>query len=157
MLVRVDLEGNPIAESQFAPSSERLLHCAVYRGRPNVEAVIHSHAQKATILGLAGLPFLPISTEAAFIGEIPRVPFSMPGTRELADAVGLAAKDSPAVILQNHGLIVAGSSLRHAIDITLIIEQTAEKLITCYMLNKTPPVLPDEIVATLKNLGEMIA
>ena len=91
------------------------------------------------------------------IGEIPRVPFSMPGTRELADAVGLAAKDSPAVILQNHGLIVAGSSLRHAIDITLIIEQTAEKLITCYMLNKTPPVLPDEIVATLKNLGEMIA
>ena len=157
MLVRVDLEGNPIDDSHYAPSSERKLHCAMYRHRPEVIAVIHTHAPKATILGLTGLPFLPISTEAAFIGEIPRVPFIMPGTDELADAVGAAAKDSPAVILQNHGLIVAGTSLRDALDITLIIEQTADKLIACHMLNKIPPVLPDEIVATLKSLGQMIA
>ncbi len=157
MLVRVDLEGNPIGDSHYAPSSERMLHCAIYRNKPEVIAVIHSHAPKATILGLAGLPFLPISTEAAFIGEIPRVPFIMPGTRELADAVGAAAKDACAVILQNHGLIVAGTSLRHALDMTLTIEQTADKLIACHMLNKIPPVLPDEIVTGLRSLGEMIA
>ena len=157
MLVRVDLEGNPMGDSPYAPSSERMLHCTVYRNSPNVGAVIHSHAPKATILGLAGLPFLPISTEAAFIGEIPRVPFIMPGTVELADAVGAAAKDAPAVIMQNHGLIVGGQNLRHAIDMTLIIEQTADKLIACHMLGKPPPVLPDEIVTTLKNLGEMVA
>ena len=148
MLVRVDLEGNPMGDSPYAPSSERMIHCAVYRNSPNVGAVIHSHAPKATILGLAGLPFLPISTEAAFIGEIPRVPFIMPGTVELADAV---------VIMQNHGLIVGGQNLRHAMDMTLIIEQTADNLIACHMLGKTPPVLPDEIVTTLKNLGEMVA
>jgi L-ribulose-5-phosphate 4-epimerase len=157
MLVRVDLEGNPIGASPYAPSSERMLHCAVYRNNPDVGAVIHSHAPKATTLGLAGLPFLPISTEAAFIGEIPRLPFIMPGTGELADAVGAAAKNAPAVILQNHGLIVGGTNLRHAIDITLIIELTADKLIACHMLNKIPPVLPDEIVASLRGLGEMIA
>jgi autoinducer 2 (AI-2) kinase len=157
MLVRVDLEGNPMGDSPYAPSSERMLHCAVYRNSPNVGAVIHSHAPKATILGLAGLPFLPISTEAAFIGEIPRVPFIMPGTVELADAVGAAARDAPAVIMQNHGLIVGGQNLRHAMDMTLIIEQTADNLIACHMLGKTPPVLPDEIVTTLKNLGEMVA
>jgi L-ribulose-5-phosphate 4-epimerase len=157
MLVRVDLEGNPIGDFPYAPSSERMLHCAVYRNNPSVGAVIHSHAPKATTLGLAGLPFLPISTEAAFIGEIPRVPFVMPGTIELADAVGAASKNAPAVIMQNHGLIVGGSNLRHAIDITLIIEQTADKLIACHMLNKIPPVLPDEIVASLRGLGEIIA
>jgi L-ribulose-5-phosphate 4-epimerase len=156
MLVRVDLEGNPIGDSPYAPSSERMLHCAVYRNNPSVGAVIHSHAPKATTLGLAGLPFLPISTEAAFIGEIPRVPFIMPGTIELADAVGAAAKNAPAVIMQNHGLIVGGSNLRHAIDITLIIEQTADKLIACQALGKTPPVLPDEIVAALRSLGEIV-
>ena len=156
MLVRVDLEGNPIGDSPYAPSSERMLHCAVYRNNPSVGAVIHSHAPKSTTLGLAGLPFLPISTEAAFIGEIPRVPFIMPGTIELADAVGVAAKNAPAVIMQNHGLIVGGSNLRHAIDITLIIEQTADKLIACQALGKTPPILPDEIVAALKGLGEII-
>ena len=156
MLVRVDLNGNPIGDSRYAPSSERVLHCAVYRNNPSVGAVIHSHAPKATILGLAGLPFLPISTEAAFIGEIPRVPFIMPGTIELADAVGAAAKDALAVIMQNHGLIVGGQNLRHASDLTLIIEQTADKLIACHMLGKTPPVLPEEIVTALKNLGEMV-
>jgi L-ribulose-5-phosphate 4-epimerase len=156
MLVRVDLEGNAIGDSPYAPSSERMLHCAMYRSNSSVGAVIHSHAPKATILGLTGLPFLPISTEAAFIGEIPRVPFIMPGTVELADAVGAAAKDACAVIMQNHGLIVGGPNLRHATDLTLIIEQTADKLIACHMLGKTPPVLPAEIVSTLRSLGEMV-
>jgi L-ribulose-5-phosphate 4-epimerase len=157
MLVRLDLEGNPIGGSAHAPSSERMLHCAVYRSNPNVGAVIHSHAPKATTLGLAGLPFLPISTEAAFIGEIPRVPFIMPGTMELADAVGAAIKNAPAVIMQNHGLIVSGPSLRHTIDMTLIIEQTADKLIACHALGKIPPVLPDDIVTMLRSFGEMVA
>jgi autoinducer 2 (AI-2) kinase len=156
MLVRVDLEGNPIGDSAHAPSSERMLHCAVYRSNPNVGAVIHSHAPKATTLGLAGLPFLPISTEAAFIGEIPRVPFIMPGTVELADAVGAAIKNAPAVIMQNHGLIVGGENLRHTIDMTLIIEQTADKLIACHTLGKTPPVLPEEIIVAIRSLGQLI-
>jgi autoinducer 2 (AI-2) kinase len=155
-LVCIDLDGNPIHDSAYAPSSERMLHCAMYRNNPNVGAVIHSHAPRATILGLAGLPFLPISTEAACIGELPRVPFIMPGTVELAKAVAAAASNAPAVIMQNHGLIVGGPNLRHAIDITLIIEQTAEKLIACHALGKTPPVLPDEIVATLRSLGEIV-
>jgi len=157
MLVRIDLEGDPIGDFPYAPSSERLLHCAVYRNNPKVGAVIHSHAPKATILGLAGLPFLPISTEAAFIGEIPRVPFIMPGTGELADAVGAAAKDASAVIMQNHGLIVAGPNLRHTMDMTFIIERTADNLITCHALGKTPSVLPDEIVTAVRSLGLMIA
>jgi autoinducer 2 (AI-2) kinase len=157
MLVRIDLEGNPIADSPQAPSSERMMHCAVYRNNPNVGAVIHSHAPKTTLLGLADIPFLPISTEAAYIGDIPRIPFIMPGTAELADAVGAAVKDAPAVILQNHGLIVGGPDLRQTIDMTLLIEQTANTLIACHMMGKTPPVLPDEVVAMLRSLGGMIA
>jgi len=58
--------------------------------------------------------------------------------------------------MQNHGLIVGGPSLRHTIDMTLIIEQTAEKLIVCHTLGKTPPVLPDEIITALRSLGQMI-
>jgi sugar (pentulose or hexulose) kinase/phosphoglycerate dehydrogenase-like enzyme/ribulose-5-phosphate 4-epimerase/fuculose-1-phosphate aldolase/putative sterol carrier protein len=157
MLVRIDLDGNPIGDFPYTPSSERMLHCAIYRNNSKVGAVIHSHAPKATILGLTGLPFLPISTEAAFIGEIPRVPFIMPGTVELADAVAAAARDANAVIMQNHGLIVGGSNLRRTIDMTFIIEETAEKLIVCHMLGKIPPGLPDEIVTAVRNLGYMIA
>jgi autoinducer 2 (AI-2) kinase len=157
MLVQIDLDGNPIGDSSHAPSSERMLHCAVYRSNPNIGAVIHSHAPKAMLLGLMDIPFLPISTEAAYIGEIPRIPFIMPGTVELADAVGAVAKEAPAVILQNHGLIVGGPDLRQTIDMTVIVEQTADKLIACQMMGKTPPVLPDEVVAMLRSLGGMVA
>jgi autoinducer 2 (AI-2) kinase len=157
MLVRVDLEGNPVDDTGYAPSSERMIHCAIYRQNPNVQAVIHSHAPKATTLALAELPFLPISTEAAFIGELPRVPFIMPGTPDLADAVARAVKDAPAALLQNHGLIVGAGSLRHAADMTMIIESTCEKILACYAVGKPPPVLPPDLVTALRSLDMMLA
>ena len=109
------------------------------------------------ILANTDLPFLPISTEAAFLGEIPRLPFIMPGTTELADAVGKAAQDSHAVLLKNHGLLVAGMSLRKAADMAEVVERTAEIILGCYAVGKEPPVLPDDVVAQLREMGEMMA
>ena len=59
--------------------------------------------------------------------------------------------------MQNHGLIVAGGSLRRAADMTLIIEQTAEMIVTCRKLGKKPPVLPKETVDMLRELGDLRA
>ncbi len=157
LFVRVGLDGEPLDPTSLAPSSERLMHCTILRDRPDVNAVIHSHAPRAIILGMAGLPFLPISTEAAFFGEIPRVPFQMPGTEELAEEAVAAMGDKPAVMLVNHGLLVAGSSIRRAMDLTEIVEQTADALIECHKLGIEPPVLPDEVVEMLRSLGELIA
>jgi len=100
---------------------------------------------------------LPISTEAAFFGEIPRVEFRMPGTEELAEAVAAVIGNGAAVMLLNHGLLVAGSSLRRAVDLTHIVEETSMAILDCHAVGRAPPVLPDDVLEMLRELGELIA
>jgi autoinducer 2 (AI-2) kinase len=157
VLVRIDLEGRSLDAGSRSPSSEWDMHCAVLKARPEVKAVIHAHAPNATILANSGLPFLPISTEAAFFGDIPRVPFIMPGTPALADAVANAMADGWAVLMVNHGILVAGRSLRRAADMVEIVERSAEIILGCYAVGKTPPTLPEEIVKQLREMGDLVA
>ncbi|MCP4908335.1 MAG: cytochrome P450, partial [bacterium] len=156
-LVRIDLDGRSVDAEAASASSERLMHCAAFRARKEATAVIHAHAPQATILANSGLPFLPVSSEAAFFDELPRIPFVMPGTQDLADAIAEALRDSWAVLMVNHGLLVAGRSLRRAADMVEIIERSSEIILGCYAVGKEPPVLPAEIVATLRKKGDFVA
>jgi len=157
MMVAVDLDGNAADPDAAAPSSERLLHCGIYRARPDVQAVIHAHAAYATILGMSGIPFAPVTTEAAFFGDIPRVPFIMPGSEELAAAARDALGDGSAVLLQNHGLVVAASSLRQAANSAEVIERVSHLIWGCHVAGAPAPTLPGDVLATLREIGRMMA
>ena len=157
VLVRIGMNGRALDPDSRSPSSEALMHTAVYRARPEVQAVVHCHAPNATILANTGLPFLPVSTEAAFLSNIGRIPFVMPGTQELADAVAQALGEGWAVLMQNHGLLVAGRSLRRCADMCEIVERSCEVILGCFAVGKEPPTLPEETVRTLARYGDLMA
>ncbi len=157
VMVRINLRGENPDSGSRSPSSEWCMHTRILELKPEANAVIHAHAPNATILANTGLPFLPISTEAAFFGNIARIPFRMPGTPELADAVAEAMGDDWAVLMINHGIIVAGRSLRRAADMVEIIERSAEIILGCIAVGVQPPVLPADAAAHFRKLGDVVA
>ena len=98
-----------------------------------------------------------MTTEAAFFGDLPRVPFIMPGSRELAVAVREALGTGSAVLMQNHGLVVAATSLRQAANAAEIIERVSQLIWGCHAVGKKPPTLPKDVLATLRDIGRMMA
>lgn len=157
VMVRIDLEGHGLDAGALAPSSERLVHTEIFKARPDCRAVIHAHAPQATTLALSGIAFQPISTEAAFLGEIPVVPFVMPGTRELALEVVRHMGRRPAVLLQNHGVVVAAGDMRRALNVMEVIERTSQLILGCHAVGCKPPRLPRSVLKELEQIGDMMA
>lgn len=125
-IVTVDAAGR-VVDGAWQPTSELYLHLAFYRARPDVNAVVHSHAPYATLFGVVDVPLPLLLTEAAACldGPVPVAPYCRPGTLELAETAVRIAENGNAVILANHGLVTVGPDLAAAYEATLAVETTA--------------------------------
>jgi len=155
-MVRIDFQGRPLDAGALVPSSEWAMHVEIYKARPDVQAVIHAHAPYATILGLSGLRFLPITAEAVLLGEVAAVPFVMPGTRELALAVVRALGPRLVCLLKQHGVVVVAGSLRRAANLVEIVERTAQLIVGCYAAGREPCLLSAEEIEALRGSGKTL-
>jgi 3-dehydro-4-phosphotetronate decarboxylase len=132
-LSRVDTNGTVV--SGDAPTKEILLHSVMYEERPTCEAVVHLHSVHAVALScIDGLDskdaFPPITAYAIMqLGAVALVPYYAPGEDALATALRRVATRHHAVLLSNHGPVVAGSSLDAAVNAIEELEETAKLLL----------------------------
>jgi len=152
-IAKLDHDGTHI--SGDPPSKEGFLHHAVYEQRPGAGAIVHLHSTHS--VAVSCLPdvdprdVLPPLTAyyVMRVGALPLVPYYPPGDRALAEAVrGLAAKHS-AVLLANHGPVVAGKTLEAALYATEELEETARLYLLLH--GRNPRCLTAEQVTELRN------
>lgn len=149
---KLDAGGNHV--SGDAPTKEGFLHRAVYGERPDAGAIVHLHSTHS--VAVSCLPDIdprdvlpPLTAYYVMrVGTLPLVPYYPPGDMALADAVrGLAGKHS-AVLLANHGPVVAGKNLEAALYATEELEETAKLHLLLH--GRNPRCLTPEQVAELR-------
>ncbi len=154
-LVRIKPDGT-VLEGTRVPSVEFQMHWAAYRVRPGSTGAVHTHAPMATAFGICNQTFPPINTDAVFLRDTVVVPWYMPGSIELAEAVAEALKTSRGAILQNHGLMTVGDNLRKAATRAMMLEETAKIVLYCKQFGGQVSVLPDEWVQNLSAIADFI-
>lgn len=122
----VDVNGKFVA-GRLEQSSETPVHCAVYRARPDVMAVVHSEPVYTNCFGALGMPIEPVVVALVVDigGSVPIMPFMPSGSDEFGEKMIEVMGDRNGVVWGNHGLLTIGQDLDHAFRRTVIIENVA--------------------------------
>lgn len=129
------------------PSIETGLHAAIYRLRPDVGAVVHTHSPYATAVAVArrDLPCILDAMAVQFGGAVPVARYAIPGSKDLADSAARALGDGGAVLLANHGVVAVGGELGEAMGRAELVERAAQIFLLAASVSKAVPLDGDSI------------
>lgn len=141
-LVLLDPGGKVLSGKQ-PPSSEWRFHAAIYRARPETQAVVHTHSPRATALSCArrGLPAFHYMIAIAGGHDIACAPYATFGTQKLADHAVRALKNRKAALLSNHGVITLGATLDGALAIAREVENLSGQYLDLLAAGLEPVIL----------------
>src|SRR5438309_9188495 len=137
----VDMEGKQISGKRKR-TSEFLMHAAIYKARPDVKAVIHSHPPHATAFAIAGVE-LPtcIHPEAeVFLGAVKTAKYVTPGDTRLGESLLPYVNDSNTILLQNHGTVTYSTDLEEAYYKLEIVDAYARILLLAKQVGSIRPL-----------------
>ncbi|MFP4541022.1 MAG: class II aldolase/adducin family protein [Opitutales bacterium] len=158
MMSLVDMEGKQLA-GKFKRTSECMTHLGIMKRQPAAKACCHAHPPHGTAYAVAKVapPTCLIPEAEVFLGVIGRAEYKTPGTPENADAVGEAAVDHQAVLMENHGVITWGKDIEDAYWKMENVDAYCQTVLLASMLGKElTPILPKqakELIALRKTLG----
>ncbi len=129
-----DLDGNAPAAGGKTLFIERFIHCGVYRARPDVQAVVHSHSPSLIPFGVTGVPLRPLYHMSAFLGggapvfdirKAAGMTDMLVRSPALGQALAQALGQSPIVLMRGHGAVTVGKDLVHAVFRSVYTEVNA--------------------------------
>jgi ribulose-5-phosphate 4-epimerase/fuculose-1-phosphate aldolase len=155
-IVEYDLEGKAVGGDSRPPYLERFIHGAIYEARPDVQAVVHAHAEAVLPFTIASTPLRPVMHMASFIGA--RIPVwdirdrfgdtnllvvNMAQGRDLARGLG----GERVALMRGHGFVAAGRSLPEVIRMAVYMPVNARVLLEALRLGEVKALSPGEIEA----------
>jgi L-ribulose-5-phosphate 4-epimerase len=146
-MVVVDLDGK-VVEGQHKPSSDTFAHVFVYRNRPDVNGVVHTHSTFATAWAAVGRPIPPVLTAICdeFGGPIPVGAYAKIGGDEIGQEIIRSIGASPAILMKNHGVFTIGQTPEAAVKAAVMVEDVARTVFYSMQLGQ-PDEIPAEEVA----------
>jgi L-ribulose-5-phosphate 4-epimerase len=126
-IIAIDLDGNPL-EGEVVPPMEFHIHAEIYRRRPDVNAVAHTHPLWSTLFSMTGNTVLPVTMQAAVMGPIQTFPKTASINRKaLGEELAAALGSHHVVMLKSHGAVVAGADIVEAFVLGIYLEETARR------------------------------
>lgn len=145
-LVVTDLEARKVS-GKFKPSVDLPHHLYIYRRRPDVGGVVHTHSNHATSFAMLGrsIPAYLTAIADEFGDEIPCAPYVDNAGDHIGEAVIAAAGRSPVVLLGNHGVFAFGPTVAAAFKAAVMVEDVARTCHLALQLGKPKPLPPSEV------------
>jgi L-fuculose-phosphate aldolase len=150
-IVQLALDGAAPGSVQ-RPSSEWRMHAAIYRARPDVTAIVHTHSPRATALACAGRGIPAFHYMIALAGgDVRCTPYATFGTPELAESAVQGLEGRRACLLGNHGVMAVGASLQRALAVAVEVENMAGEYLALLAAGLQPNLLD---AAEIRNVVE---
>jgi L-fuculose-phosphate aldolase len=150
-MIVVTIKGD-LVEGSSKASSEFPMHQSIYRYRPDVRAIVHTHPVYATAFALAGktIPDNYLIEAKVILGATRLAEYATPGTLEMVEVIKPHVKECNSILLKNHGAITYGVDLVDAYNKMDVLENIAKTIIMSRILGE-PMIISDENLAKLKS------
>lgn len=145
-MVIVDLDGQ-LVEGDLKPSSDTASHLYIYRHRPDVGGIVHTHSPYATAFAAVGEPIPVYLTAMAdeFGGPVPCGGFALIGGEQIGKIVVESIGDSPAVLLKNHGVFTVGTTADAAVKAAVMVEDVARTVWIALQIGQPDEISPEDV------------
>jgi L-ribulose-5-phosphate 4-epimerase len=142
----VDLDGK-VVEGKYKPSSDTFAHVYVYRQRPDVNGMVHTHSTFATAWAAAGKPIPAVLTAICdeFGGPIPVGAYAKIGGDEIGQEILRSIGNSPAILMKNHGVFTIGKTPEAAVKAAVMVEDVARTVFYALQLGQLEEIPAEEI------------